>query len=950
MKLSALTAGTPLTALVPGDVEISSIVTDSRAVTPGALFFARQGWFIDAHQFIPGALEAGAAAMVVTRTDAAPEGVPSYYSEAEDRDLGLLCDRFYASPTASLRVFGITGTNGKTSVSYLLEHMLRAIGERPAVIGTVSHRFEGRVIPARNTTPDGLTIHGFAREAIAMGATCLVLEVSSHGAELGRIAGVAFDVVGFTNLTVDHLDYHETFDRYRAAKQLLFGHYLAASAERGKNTAAVAFEGGDGEGRAMLSAAAAGTASTLVSRSEDADVQLLDERALGADGASFVVRIGDRTVSVESTLIGAHNRENVIVALAMLGQVFPERVADAARSVASFRGIPGRFERAFTDTDVPAVFIDYAHTPDAVARAADVIAGLDARSATIVIGCGGDRDRSKRPTMAEAAASRVSRVILTNDNPRSEDPDAILDEMVAGVGGRSNVERKANRSDAIGAAVTQAGGPVLIAGKGHERYQEIAGVRYHFDDVEESRRAVRARREQRDIADVPIVSGWTVARIAHAVGGSVVRDAGTVLRDVCTDTRALEVGDIFFALRGDRFDGHAFVANAVSAGAALVVVEDLNDGSADAPSVVQVEDTTVALQRLGAAILAEARRRRGGVRTLAITGSNGKTTCKEMAAALLGADALATAGNFNNHIGLPLTLVRLAPRHRFAVLEMGANQPNDIAELVAIAAPDVGLVSSIALAHAEGFGDLDGVRRAKAGIAAAGLETLVLPLVERTESAWSTAIENADDVVTFGGEGATMSVTRTSTWGPLSLRGGAVPLAVPGLHNAQNLAGTLLAVEALTGRTMNAEQVSAALESLRLPGGRLRRVEVAGRLIIDDAYNANPASMKASLDVLAATDADGARIAVLGEMLELGGEADALHREVADYATYQCDILVTIGANGRRYGAEHHFDNPEDVAAYVAASAPAGSAILLKGSRGARVEAVIPFLRTAWEG
>ena len=990
MKFSVLMRDLPMQVLRDGDADVTAIVTDSRAVVPGALFFAREGWFVDSHRFLASAQEQGATSFVVTRPDAleGTDYAPVAHSTAEDRDLGLVCDRFFGEPTMELKVYGITGTNGKTSTAYLLEHILRELGERPAVIGTVSHRFEDHVIPAKNTTPDGLTIHGFAREAKSLGATCLVLEVSSHGAELGRIAGVAFDVVGFTNLSVDHLDYHKTLEAYQGAKELLFSEFLEASSVRGKRTHAVAWTesaGVDTVGATMLAASAPTGTRTRVGVDAEADLQVEALRWLGTRGVELRATahgrlnpgavsdgaVSDGAVSegaaskgagveqvvATSTLVGSYNLENVAVALAMVHATHPDRLADAADALQRFAGIPGRFEAAFAVDGIPTAFVDYAHTPDAVARAARVLADLDDTQGTVVLGCGGDRDRTKRPQMTRAALEALPHVVLTADNPRSERVEDILDEMVADVDGAARAVRIANRSEAIERAIRDAQGPVLIAGKGHETYQEVDGVRYHFDDREEARRSCRARMLNCPASAVPLLSGWSVERIAAAMGGRVVRrGANRPFGVLSTDSRTIGRDDIFVALKGARFDAHTFVEMTDAAGAGLVIV----DADAELPSVscgvVAVPSTHVALQRLATALLTEARTRRDGLRVLAITGSNGKTTTKELAAALLGEQALATPGNFNNHIGLPLTVAAIAPKHRYAVLEMGANAPTDIAELAAIATPDVGIITSIGLAHVEGFGDLDGVRNAKMGIGASGLETVVVPAAQVTASDWPASNPLQHGMLTFGDQGAattaTMTVTRADAFGPACLDGADISLGLPGLHNAMNLAAAVLGVQALTGAVLEPADIAARVSDLALPAGRLRRETIAGRVLIDDAYNANPASMEASLRLLAGMPSP--RIAVLGEMRELGDAAAELHAQVGAIAAECADIVMSVGASASAIAeganSAQHFDDIADAVAYLAASTPAGATVLLKGSRGARLEQLISPLRQAWEG
>lgn len=954
MNVLALMNGLPLTRLAGGDAEICAVATDSRAVKSGTLFFAREGWFVDSHKFIPSAIEAGASAIVVTREDAASLAgdVPVFLSTAEDRDLGLLCDRFFGEPTKELKVFGVTGTNGKTSVSYMLEHTLRELGERPAVIGTVTHRFESREIPALNTTPDGLTIHGFARECIDAGATCLILEVSSHGAFLERIAGVAFDSVGFTNLTADHLDFHDTFEAYLDAKRLLFGKFLDASIARGKTANATVFAD-DAASDAMLSVVDPSVAIIRTGFiSGDSTIQIVER--LGAAGQR--VRLG----GAEGTLpvVGAHNVVNAAIASSMAAATTGAPVATALAALQTFAGIPGRFELAYDFREgEPPTFVDYAHSPDAVERALPVLHDLGVGTTSCVLGCGGDRDAAKRPMMGLAAFEGADFAIFTSDNPRTEDTDTIIDQMMANVppDGRVKVQRTANRTEAIELALTSAGGPVLIAGKGHETYQEISGIRFHLDDREEVRRVMCAQRTGTELAEVSLLSGWSVARIAKAVSGRVVAGANrNVWGALTTDSRKVETDGVFVALRGDRFDAHNFLPQVAEAGAGLLIVE-ASPEDVIGPAIIVVEDTLAALQALGGALLGEGRKRQGGLSVVGVTGSNGKTTTKELLSSLLGQGTLATAGNFNNHIGLPLTAVRLAAGHRNAVLEMGANGPDDIAELAAIARPDVAVVTSIGAAHLEGFGDLDGVRLAKAGIMAQGVRVLILPHSEAAGLAW----QHDGETWTFGPEAdATLRVTRPDAFGPVTFAGSGaaaelsmtVDLPLAGLHNGSNLAAALLATFASSGQALTQEEVASRVAQTQLPDGRLRSLTVSDRTVIDDAYNANPASMIASLKLLSGTPSP--RVAVLGEMKELGAASDSMHRGVGVAAAQNADTVVAIGepARGIADGANGHFFSDVDTAAaWLTANVDAGATVLLKASRGAKLERIIPMLEAGWE-
>lgn len=501
MRFVELVAG--LVDAVSGDAEVDHATLDVTEVRPGTLFCARRAWWGDTHAQLAEAAARGASALLVSRREGLPPGLPYAVAEAEDPALGRVCDRLLGAPTLGLRVYGVTGTNGKTSVACLLTHVLATLGERPALMGTLGYRFEDTEIEASNTTPDALVIQRFASDAKARGATALVLEVSSHALALQRTAGVAFDSVGFTNLTRDHLDFHGTVEAYTAAKRRLFDEALREAAGRGKAPGAAACVD-DPVGPAML-AAAPGPTLAVAAEGAPAPGRWV-VRASGPptlDGTTAVLATPHGEARVRLPLIGPYNLKNAALAVAMTAPTHPGRHAEAWAALADFPGVPGRLERA-----APDVFVDYAHTPDAVSRALAAVRACTDRPLTVVLGCGGDRDPGKRPLMAAAAAAGADHVVLTADNPRSEHPEAILDAMAAGLPPGADAERIPRRDYAIAAALAR-DGVTVIAGKGHEAYQEVAGRRFRFDDRAEARRLARARAESVAPDDAPLA--WSEA-------------------------------------------------------------------------------------------------------------------------------------------------------------------------------------------------------------------------------------------------------------------------------------------------------------------------------------------------------------------------------------------------------------------------------------------------------
>lgn len=497
IKLSVLLDG--LVDELNGDraTWVDHITIDWREVREGSLYIARPGWYLDGHDKISEALEAGASAVVLVDKAAAPVecGVPVAWVREPDPFLALVSDRFYGSPTRELKVFGVTGTNGKTSVTYLLEAALSALGERVAVMGTIDYRVDGRVLmAATNTTPDALVIQRFARHALEFGATALVLEVSSHALAIGRAHSIAFDCVGFTNLSQDHLDFHGSMASYRAVKARLFADSLSTSLAMGKEPAAVACVDADGEGARMLECVPDGVGRLAVRLDgglPGLSLHLVAEH--GLDGMEIELAVGDASAVFSLPLLGAYNLWNVGLAVGMALGPAPD--ADSLRTVAQamegLAPLPGRLERVGR-AGTTAAFVDYAHTPDAVAKVLALLRPLGPRL-TVVLGCGGDRDVTKRPRMARAAVMGATEVVFTSDNPRSEVPGAILDAMMAGLTAAQaqKVHRVEDRREAIALGVKLAGeGPLLVAGKGHETTQEVDGRRRHFDDREVLRAAL----------------------------------------------------------------------------------------------------------------------------------------------------------------------------------------------------------------------------------------------------------------------------------------------------------------------------------------------------------------------------------------------------------------------------------------------------------------------------
>jgi murE/murF fusion protein len=904
---------------------------DSREVQAGDVFVACRGRASDGRLYIEQAVRQGAAA--VLQEDSADGSAVMAASVAAlpvaglRAMLGELADQWYGQPSAALTVVAITGTNGKTSTAQWLARALTRRGKPCGAIGTLgAHMPDGSVLPGNLTTPDVLAVHRLLAAMRDAGAQAVAMEASSIGIEQGRMDGVRIGIAGYTNLSRDHLDYHGTMEAYEAAKARLF-------AWPGLSRAVINAD--DEAGRRLM----AGLPADFVisyGMEHAAQIRAVDAHAT-PHGQIFTLVTPQGEAQIMTPLLGLHNVANLLL-LAGILQALGLQLADIARELAAAIPVAGRMEvvapiqqhaaaqdRRGGVAGGPMVVVDYSHTPDALERALAALRPVaQARNGRLwcLFGCGGERDAGKRPVMGGIAAAAADYVVVSSDNPRGEDADDIIAQILQGIPDAARVTAQADRARAIMQTVWSAAleDVVLLAGKGHETYQEIAGERYAFDDREWARTALL-------LPAVPAVS---------------------------SDTRSIGPGQLFVALAGENFDGHHYLAQAQAAGAcAAVVAHAVPD--ATLPQLV-LGDTRIALGRMGAAW-----RGRFDIPVIGVTGSNGKTTTKEMISAILahwlGAEhRLATAGNFNNDIGVPLTLLRLRSHHRAAVIELGMNHPGEIATLAAMAAPTVGLVTNAQREHQEFMHTVQAVAQENGAVLAAlpADGYAVYPGDDAHTAVWD-GLSATPHILRFGQQAgldvyadevaAEANGFRCQLVTPAGSASLVVP--VPGMHNLRNaLAATACALAA--GAPLGS--ACAALAQFTAVYGRMQTHLMGdGSTLVDDTYNANPDSVRAAIDVLAHLPAP--RALVLGDMGEVGANGPAMHREVGAYARERgIDILFTLGTAARdtatAFGqGAHACETVEEIVAELRSRAP--RAVLVKGSRFMRMERVVKaFLST----
>ena len=470
--------------------EVTGLTQDSRTVESGDLFVARTGLQTDGAEYARDAVQRGAVAILLEtdKTSAQYLGsilhVPVIPWESERLSLGVLADRFFQSPSRKLQVIGITGTNGKTSSAHFCSQVCNSLGRRTAMIGTLGNGFLDSLEAATHTTPDAVSLHRMIAEYESQGAQMVVMEVSSHAIDQGRIDGIDFDAVGYTNLTRDHLDYHGSEEAYAAAKARLFTDF---------NVRRQVLNADDLRPAALLCTPAAGVDRIGFSLSDQTQVVALVAKVLRTSGMDLEIKLGANKLKLELPLLGEFNISNLLLVTGLLHQL-GYRAEQLEPALNKVQPVEGRMQRLINSKG-PVVLVDYAHTPDALVKALSACrAHMSEGRLAVLFGCGGDRDRGKRPLMAAAAEQGADLVWLTSDNPRTEHPEQIISDALRGFSENVQLVTEVDRGRAIASIIsaTGEGDIVLLAGKGHETYQEINGERLPFSDASVATDALRA--------------------------------------------------------------------------------------------------------------------------------------------------------------------------------------------------------------------------------------------------------------------------------------------------------------------------------------------------------------------------------------------------------------------------------------------------------------------------
>ena len=903
------------------------IVTDSRKVSVNDVFICIKGFSSDGHLYAQKAISDGAVLLITEYL--LPISFSQIVVNHSRKATAILARIFYDDPSSKLKLIGITGTNGKTTTASLTTQLFNLCGYKTGFIGTIGYEINGKHYPSDRTTPDIIELHEIFVQMIQEGVAYVIMEVSSHAVALDRIYGLHFVISAFTNLTRDHLDFHKDMEEYAETKYSFIAHTV--------------FNGGkaiinidDSFGSIIASRLAPNCIGITSTNKAYPIATRISQLEFDLKGSHFTLNCPDgKTERYFSQLCGRYNIYNTVFAIQILKSINPQiAYEDIKNYVGTIHSVDGRLERVSID-EITA-YVDYAHTPDALENVLITLCETKPERIITVFGAGGDRDPGKRSQMLEKALEGSDLVIVTSDNPRTENPVSIVKEIVNNTDYHKHFIVIVDRRDAIRAAVNliRKKDILLVAGKGHETYQEINGVKHHFDDREEIVSAYKERTAT-GIEDTLLIP-FDPIMLEIMFNITLSREISTnVIKAISTDSRVIDDNSLFIPLVGETFDGHNFIPNVLEQTNAFCLA---NKGYySDNPRVIHVEDTLYALGEI-----ARKYRQLFTIVSIAITGSVGKTTTKEFCYNVLSQRGctLKTFANENNLIGLPKTIFRLQPSYEYAIFEIGTNQFGEIARLTEICAPDYGIITNIGPSHLEYLINEDGVYTEKSSLFKSGLKQALYPKADTRFSEWEK------QYLSFGYEdGSNYQIsdiqrTTNSTTFTVNQRLFNIPSTVP--YHVEN-AGIAIALGSILG--FEDFEIQRGIQLPLEISMRMQREVKNNKELLIDCYNANPLSMEAGIHYWLELSPNKTHIAILGDMLELGEKSPDFHEAIGKLLSeYKSEkyIILSVGKSSIAYNANRHFFTVEDLLqSGIIDTLPQDSVLLIKASHGIHLEKII---------
>ncbi len=926
------------------NASVKGLTDDTRKVEEGFVFVCVKGTKFDGHDAAAEMLDNGAVC-VVTEHDL---GLKNQVVVKNSRVFyGLLCAAWFNHPEKRMKFVGITGTNGKTTIATLVKDILTQYEHRVGFIGTTGVQIKGTPVETDDstpTTPRVFELYDLFNRMAKEACDTVIMEVSSFALEQNRIGPARFQAAVFTNLTQDHLDYHGTMENYYDAKKKLFTDHC--------ETAFINID--DEYGLKLYEEISCNKFSYGLH--DNASI-FGDQIKPDGTKTKFWITADKKSFPAQIGMIGKYNVSNAVAAAAVCSQL-GLNFNKVLQGLANCKGVAGRCEVIGTDRGIT-VMRDYAHSPDAIENLLSDVRAYTKGRLVCLFGCGGDRDKTKRHLMGAAAEKYADYLIITSDNPRSEDPEAIIDDIISGLEFTKPYSKITDRKAAIKTAIASSsvGDMIILAGKGHEDYQIIDGdVHIQFDEKKIVRECFESYKKPRFDSRIKVT--LTLNEIIEAVGGKPqdVRnfDKAIISTDIFSDTRQMKKGGVFIALKGENFDGYNYIQTAVENGAVAVITERAFQGY---PCIV-VRNTRKALLDLGLYF-----RRKFSPKVIGVTGSVGKTSTKDMIALALSGEhsVYKTEGNHNNEIGVPFTMLGLNESCTAAVMELGMSDFGEIERLSKVVRPSVCVITNIGFAHIEKLGTREGILDAKLEIIK-GAEKNAPLIVNADDDMLKSLKEEYDGyrtVYTYGIE------NESADFRAVDIKKGDnriffsvlhndalicdVSIYCMGTHNILNaLASIAVAVSIGCDPVLAADMLSAYQ-----PYSMRQDVQRRGQhRIILDCYNASPTSVESALDVLAEMTPKnaGRRVAVLGDMLELGDMSNELHERIGEYVVKKgIDILVCYGEKAKFIAKRAdelgmHAGSSTDkkmVLNFMKYKLKPDDIILFKASRGVRLEEIV---------
>lgn len=913
---------------VDTDTEITGITDDSRNVKSGNIFVCVKGATFDGADKAGEVLDKGAKFIVCGRD--LGYGDKQIIVKDTRRFYGILCGAWYDHPEKKLKLIGVTGTNGKTTMATMMSFMLSHFGKNVGLIGTTGVFIKGKEIERDDSTPTTPKVSELMKifaEMVKAGCEYAVMEVTSFALEQNRIGASVFEVGIFTNLTQDHLDYHKTMENYYLAKKKLFT----------ESSKFAVINISDEYGKRLYSETTCKKLSYGLNSGADV---YADNITHTANGMKFDFHNKDICHTVNLNMVGGYNVLNATAAIECMLYLGFE-IGDIARALNDFTGVRGRCEIIPTGRDFTVV-CDYAHSPDALEKMLSSVKESTKNRLICLFGCGGDRDKTKRPKMAKAVEKYADHIIVTSDNPRTEDPEMIIDDIVVGFDEKTSYDRIADRRKAIyhGLKIAQKGDILVLAGKGHEDYQILGKTHIHFDErevVKDGLEEIFSKKETLTLDEIcKAVNG-------KAYGESYNGETEVIASEISSDTRTINKGALFIGIKGDNFDGNDYAVKAVTEkGAVCAITDKVFDGI---PCIV-VSDTKKALLDI-----ARYFRSKFSPVVVGVTGSVGKTTSKEFIALALSSKykTLKTEGNLNNDIGMPFTLLKMNSRTEAAVIEMGMNHRGEIRKLSEVSKPDICVITNIGYSHIENLGSRENILIEKLDITSGSDKTS--PVIVNGDNEY---LEKAAEFIPthkivkcsvnnntceFYAENIVQGEEKLDF--DIVCEGERTHCTIPafGRHYVTD---ALIAVAAAKYAGCDVNKAAKKLSEYVPTGLRQHILNKNGQKVIVDCYNAAPDSMIAAMNVLCELPCENKRICVFADMLELGDFSEELHGQIGKYAAKaKADDFICYG-NLSKYAYEEakklgvkteYFTDFSELVKYLKTVLEKGDTILFKGSR-----------------